>query len=101
MENQRHLPMGRIRTMGLNVQNLKVRRAVRIGLSAAVAVASVALVSGGEVMAHPGHGTTGPGNDLLHYLVEPSHGWAWAGLTVMASFIASCWASRYAAPNGR
>lgn len=101
MENQRHLPMGRIGTMGLNVQNLKVRRAVRIGLSAAVAVASVALVSGGDVMAHPGHGTTGPGNDLLHYLVEPSHGWAWAGLTVMASFIASCWASRYAAPNGR
>lgn len=85
--------------MSLKVRNSKVRRVVRVGVC--VAVASVALVSGGDVMAHPGHGTTGPGNDLLHYLVEPSHGWAWAGLTVMASFIASCWASRYAAPNGR
>lgn len=87
--------------MSLKVRNSKVRRMVRVGVCVGVAVASVALVSGGDVTAHPGHGTTGPGNDLLHYLVEPSHGWAWAGLTVMASFIASCWASRYAAPNGR
>ena len=101
MENQQPLPMGRIRTMCSKVRNSKVGRVVRIGVCVGVAVASVAFVSGGDVMAHPGHGTTGPGNDLLHYLVEPSHGWAWAGLTVMASFIASCWASRYAAPNGR
>lgn len=101
MENQQNVPMGRVRKMCSKVRNSRVSRVVRVGVCVAVAVASVALVSGGDVMAHPGHGTTGPGNDLLHYLVEPSHGWAWLALTVMASFIASCWASRYTAPNGR
>lgn len=49
------------------------------------ATVAAGLQLGTTAWAHPGHGATEPG-ELVHYLVEPIHGW---GLLLVAVLIAA------------
>ncbi len=52
-----------------------------------IAACTLLLLAGSPLWAHPGHGASEP-DTVLHYLIEPSHGW-W--LTLLGAFVAGRW----------